>query len=156
MNHSSGAGRHAVLAHNLRRAGTALIDLVQEIDPGNWSHVPGPGVWSAGKEAEHIAEAVAYHLWIVRRTTGQQVPSRRPALERDELTSRLSQSEVADLLRERVKEGVGLIGSLTDQQLALPTRPPRAKGEVLAGTIERVLIGHIHIHRQEIESKLQR
>ncbi len=56
----------------------------------------------------------------------------------------------------RTLEGAGLIASLTDDQLTLPTRPPRAQGEALAGTIERVLIRHYDAHRREIERKLRR
>jgi hypothetical protein len=110
---------------------------------------------SIGKEAEHVAEAAAYHQWIVRLTIGQKVSSRRPALERGQLSTRLSPHGVAALLRERADEGAGLVESLTDEQLALPTRPPRAKDQALAGTIERVMIGHWHTHRREIESKLR-
>jgi uncharacterized damage-inducible protein DinB len=153
----SGAGSEpaAVLAGQLREAAATLIDLARGIDCDRWGHVPGPGVWSIGKEVEHVAEGAAYHLWIVRLTIGRKVPSRRPALERDQLTTRLSPHEAVALLRERADEGARLVESLTDEQLALPTRPPRAKDQALAGTIERVMIGHIHTHRRQIESKLR-
>ena len=46
---------------------------------------------------------------------------------------------------------------LTDEQLALPKRPPGAKPQSLAETIERALIGHLnhHHHHAEIEAKLR-
>jgi uncharacterized damage-inducible protein DinB len=155
MDSRAGSGRAAVLAGQLREAAAALIDLVQGIDADWWGHVPEPGVWSIGKEAEHVAEGAAYHLWIIRLTMGQKAPSRRPVLERDQLTTRLSPHEIAALLRRRSDEGSRLVESLTDEQLALPTRPPRANEQALVETIERVVIGHIHTHRREIESKMR-
>jgi hypothetical protein len=49
---------------------------------------------------------------------------------------------------------VRLIRGLSDEQLDLETRPPRAGGQCLAETIERVLIGHYEVHRASIEAKL--
>ena len=79
--------------------------MIEPIDADRWQLVPEPGVWSIGKDAEHVAEATVYHQWIIR--------------------------------------------------LALPTRPPRAKPQVLADTIDRVLIGHFDTHRAAIEEKLR-
>jgi hypothetical protein len=62
---------------------------------------------------------------------------------------------VAALLRERSDAGARLVESLTDEQLALPARPPRARGQSLAETIERSLIGHMHTHHRRIESTLR-
>jgi hypothetical protein len=76
---------------------------------------------------------------------------------------------LAALLRERAEsliaviepidadrwEGASLILDLTHEQLDLPTRPPRARGQLLGETIERVLIGHYDTHRAEIEAKLR-
>lgn len=70
------------------------------------------------------------HQWIVRRTIGDRVPSRRPAIERKVLTSELSVSDAVD------------------PAAACPRAAPRE-------TIERVLIGHIHTHRADIQAKLQ-
>jgi hypothetical protein len=53
-------------------------------------------------------------------------------------------------MRERA-----LVRGLADDQLDLPTRPPRARSGRLAETIELVLIGHYHGHRREIETKLE-
>jgi uncharacterized damage-inducible protein DinB len=152
----AGTPTAAALAKLLRRTAAALIDGVRGIDPDRWSHVPAPGVWSVGEEAEHVVEGVAYHTWIVRMTIGEKVASRRPPLERRELTTRLSPDEMAHLLRERTDESARLIESLTAEQLSLPPRPPRARLESLAVTIERMLIGHIRSHHREIESKLDR
>jgi hypothetical protein len=38
---------------------------------------------------------------------------------------------------------------------ASPTRPPRARAQSLAETIEGALIGHLNHHRDEIEAKLR-
>ena len=110
-------------------------------------------MWSIGKDAEHVIEAAGYHQWIVRLTIGQKVPSRRPVLERTQLTTDLSPQEAVALLRRRTEEGIELLLGLTDDQLNLPTRPPRARSQVLATTIELVLIGHYDTHRGDIEAK---
>ena len=47
------------------------------------------------------------------------------------------------------------MATLSKEQLALPTRPSRARGEALAETIERVLVGHYDTHRRDIERKLR-
>lgn len=148
--------RRAVrLAARLEAAGATLGTLVETIDPARWAVVPGPGVWSVGKDAAHVAEAAVMHQWMVRRTIGQRVPSRRPGIERRELTTRLSPGELGELIRVRTREGADLLRGLTDAQLELPTRPPRAGGrQLLAETIERVLIGHYETHRAAIEGKL--
>lgn len=57
-------------------------------------------------------------------------------------------------LCQRTEEGAALTSSLSDEQLALPTRPPRAGAQVLADTIGLVLIGHSDAHRRDIERKL--
>ena len=129
--------------------------LLEDVPPDRWMRIPSPGVWSVGKDVEHLAEAAVYHQWIIRMTIGQEVSSRRPRLERDHLTTDLTPLDAVDLLRQRTEEGVSLIRSLTDAQLELPTRPPRARDQNLAETVERVLIGHYRVHHRDIESKLR-
>jgi hypothetical protein len=147
--------RSAELAARLGESAAALVAAVDGIDDDRWMLVPAPGVWSIGKDAEHVAEAATYHQWIVRRTIGKNVPSRRPAIERNRLTTDLSPTETVELLRRRTEDGARLLLDLTDDELALPTRPPRAKAERLAETIDRVLIAHYDTHRSEIEAKLR-
>jgi uncharacterized damage-inducible protein DinB len=142
------------LEADLHAAAGALISVLQRIEPERWGRVPGSFVWSVGKDAAHVAEAAVYHQWIVRRTIGQKVSSRRPVIERQELTTTMTAQQVIDLIRERTAEGAALISSLSDEQLALPTRPPRARARALADTIVLVLIGHYDAHRREIERKL--
>jgi len=48
-----------------------------------------------------------------------------------------------------------LIAGLSDQQLGLPVRPPRARSATLAQMIQSVLIGHYEVHRAGIEAKLR-
>jgi DinB family protein len=149
--------RHpADLATRLDAAARDVAAVIEAIELADWDRVPGQGVWSVGKDAEHLTEAVVYHLWIVRKTVGLPVSAGRPAIERSRLTTDLSPAAAADLLRRRTDEGVQLIGDLSEEQLALPTRPPRAGKPPLAVTIERVLIGHYRVHRDAIESKLRR
>jgi DinB family protein len=142
------------LAARLREAADRLLAVIEPIDAGQWRLVPNEGE-SISKVAEHAAAAAHFHLWIVRLTIGEKVSSRRPTLERKQMTSDLSPSEAAELIRQRVEEGTRLILGLTDEQLDLPTKPPRAKAPALAQTIESALIGHLDTHRTSIETKLR-
>jgi uncharacterized damage-inducible protein DinB len=143
------------LEANLRAAATALISVLARIEPEPWTRVPGPSVWSVGKDAAHVAEAAVYHQWIVRLTIGQNVSSRRPPIERQERTTTMTPEQAIELIRDRTEEGAALLSTLSDEQLALPTRPPRARGQALADTILLVLIGHYDAHRRDIERKLR-
>ena len=147
--------RSTALANHLRVAVDAIVAVVGSVDDDQWNRVPSPGVWSIGKEAEHVAEAAIYHQWIVRLTIGETVGSRRPAIERRLMTTALSSADAIALIRRRADEGEQLLLALNDDQLDLPTRPPRAQGERLEATIERVLIGHLDVHRAAIEAKLR-
>jgi hypothetical protein len=149
---SERAGR---LAAQLDVAAEALIAVITETDPDGWERIPAPGVWAIGKDAEHVIQATGYHEWIVRLTIGETVSSRRPILERSRLTTDLSPEQAVDLLRRRSEEVADLVLGLTDEQLDLPTRPPRARSQALSVTIERVLIGHYDAHRGQIEAKRQ-
>jgi len=152
--HSAVSARAAKLEADLDAAAAALIAVLERVDSQQWMFVPGPGVWSIGKDAAHVAEAAVYHQWIVRRTIGEKASSQRPSIERQQLTTALTAQEAADLILYRTGEGAALIRNLTDEQLDLPTNPPRARAARLADTIEQVLIGHYDGHRREIERKL--
>jgi uncharacterized damage-inducible protein DinB len=147
--------RSAALAERLRQAAERLVAVIEPIDDARWRVVPEPGVWSIGKDAEHVAEAAGYHLWIVRLTIGEKVSSRRPAPERKQMTSGVARREAVQRIRQRAEDGAQLILGLSEEQLDLPTKPPRANGPVLAETIERVLVGHFDTHRAAIEAKLE-
>jgi uncharacterized damage-inducible protein DinB len=147
-------GDDASLADRLGEAADRFIAVIEPVSMERWHDIPAPGVWSIGKEAEHVVEAAGYHQWIVRLTIGESVSSRRPAIERQQLTTDLSPADAIALIRRRTEDGVHLLRGLTRQQLELPTRPPRAKGQRLGETIGRVLIGHYDAHRAEIEGKL--
>ena len=67
----------------------------------------------------------------------------------------MTAQQAVDLIRERTEEGAALISSLSDAQLALPTPPPRARGQALADTIELVFIGHYKAHQRDIERKMR-
>jgi hypothetical protein len=150
------SARAETLASLLRQAATSLISVLEKpMEPAAWLSVPQPGVWSIGKEAEHVAEAAIYHQWIVRLTIGEKVSSRRPAIERLTMTTDLCRDEAIERIRARTDDGERLLLGLTDDQLDLATRPPRARNQRLAETIERVLIGHYAAHRESIETKLR-
>jgi uncharacterized damage-inducible protein DinB len=146
--------RALALADQLEGTSAELVRLVRRIERERWDRVPAAGVWSAGKDADHVIEAAAYHMWIVRLTIGERVSSRRPDIERKALVTDRAPAEVARDLQARTREASGLIRTLTDEQLALRTKPPRANGERLGETIERVLIAHYVVHLREIEAKL--
>ena len=151
----NGSDRAAALAERVLEAAAGLAAVIEAIDDEDWRRVPEPGVWSIGKEAEHVAEAAVSHQWIVRLTIGQKVSSRRPALERLHMTTDLSPDQAAELICRRAEDGARLLLDLTDEQLDVPTRPPRANAQPLAETIGRVLIGHYEAHRVDIEAKLR-
>ena len=155
MESETSVARATKLEADLHAAASALISVVERIEPERWTHVPSPSVWSVGKDAAHVAEAAVYHQWIVRLTIGQKVSGRRPVIERQELTTIMTREQAVDLIRQRTDEGAALISSLSDEQLAMPTRPPRARGQLLADTIQLVLIGHYDAHRRDIERKLR-
>ena len=148
------ADRAGALASRLERAAVDLVAVLAPIDDHRWRFTPFADVWSISKDAEHVVEAASYHHWIVRLTIGEKVPSRKPVLERKRMTSDLSPIEIVELIRERTENGQRLIRGLSEDQLDLPTKPPRARDQRLAETIEQVLIGHYDGHRREIESKL--
>ena len=154
MTTDAGSARASRLVADLRAAAAALVSSLEGIEPERWAHVSGPSGWSVGKDAAHVAEAAVYHQWIVRRTIGQSVSSRRPAIERQERTTALTTQQAVDLIRRRTEDGAALIETLTDEQLALPTRPVRPRAPTLADVIELVLIGHYDTHRRDIERKL--
>ena len=154
MKAQAGPASATKLEADLIAAAAALIAVLKRIEPERWTHVPGSSVWSVGKDAEHVAEAAVYHQWIVRRTIGQKVSSRRPTMERKELITTMTVGQAVELIRRRTEEGAALVSSLSNDELALPTRPPRARGQVLADTIETVLIDHYNGHRRDIERKL--
>ena len=104
-----------MLASRLQAAADALVAVMEPIDDDHWHRVPDSGTWSIGREAEHVAEAAGYHQWIVRLTIGERVSSRRPALERKQMTSALSHRQAASLIRQRVEDGVRLRWTFTSR-----------------------------------------
>jgi hypothetical protein len=146
----------SALAGRLTDRGVALTSLLERIDIRDWLGIPAAGVWSPSKDAEHVADANAYHQWIVRLTLGETSLARRPRIERKQLTSSRSAAETIEVIQRTLDEAATLLRRLTDRQLQLPTKPPRAGGQTLGQTIERVMIGHVDLHRAEIESKLER
>jgi DinB family protein len=136
------------LLEQLQDASNALVGLAERIPSDRWLDVATPGEWSPGKDAEHVADGSALHLWVVRSTLRQQTGT-RPIIERERLTARLAQPDVIRLLKRRAQETCSLLELLTDQELAVPCRT-RTLGEF----IERVLIGHYRTHLAAIERKV--
>jgi hypothetical protein len=151
-----GSQRANVLANRLTDARDSLISLLERVDEQDWLRIPGPGVWSPSKDAEHVADANVLHQWVVRLTIGQAKASGRPGIERKQLTSTRASAEVIELVRARLDEAATLVRGLADAQLDLTTKPPKAGAPSLAETIEGLMIGHVEHHRREIEAKLGR
>jgi hypothetical protein len=149
-----GRDRAAGLAALLEETAGRLLAVIESLDAGFWGRLPATGVWSIGKEVEHVAEAMVFHQWIVRRSLGEPVGSRRPALERRQMTTALSPATAAALVRHRLADAAQLVRSLSDAQLDQPTKPPRASAPTVATAIELILIQHIDTHRASIEAKL--
>src|SRR5690242_17389922 len=97
--------RAEALTTRLRAAAAVFVAVVESVDHDRWSRVPSPGVWSIGKDVEHVAEAAIYHQWIVRTTIRQKVPARRPAIERNRMTTELAPHEAIELVGRRTEEG---------------------------------------------------
>ena len=153
MRVDAGSTRAARLAASLRDVASSLIATIAETQPDDWLRPAGTSAWAIGKDAEHVIEAAGYHQWIVRRTIGDKVSSRPPVLERQQMTTELSIREAIDRIQGRTEDAAALLSGLTDEQLDLPTRPPRARSQRLAQTIEAVLIGHYAAHQRDIEAK---
>ena len=148
--------RAAALADRLISARDGLTLLLERVDGNGWVRVSAPGVWSLGKDAEHVADGNVLHQWVVRLTIGQAKASGRPSIERKQLTSSRSPAEVIELVRATLDEAATLVRGLTDAQLDLITKPPKARSPTLAETIQGLMIDHVEHHRREIETKLRR
>jgi uncharacterized damage-inducible protein DinB len=146
--------RATALADRLIEARDSLTAVLERIEMREWLRVPEPGVWSPSKEAEHVADGNVLHQWVVRLTIGQAKASGRPGIERKQLTSRRAPAEVIEQVRATLDEAALLVRGLTDAQLDLPTRPPKARTPSLAETIQGLMIDHVDHHRREIDAKL--
>jgi kynurenine formamidase len=143
------------LANQLREAGAALIRTVSEVDDAHWARVPVEGVWSAGKDAEHLSQGAVYHQWLVRTALGETL-ERGAGTQRDVMTALLSRSEVLAVLQQRTEDNARLLESLSDEQLARPAPPLSSDG--LARTVQQLIEGqmirHYREHQWNIEAKL--
>ena len=146
--------RATALADRLTNARDSLTSVLERIDLDDWLRVPAPGVWSPGKDAEHVADGNVLHQWVVRLTIGQAKASARPRIEREQMTSTRSPTEVIAFVHDTLGEAAILVRGLTDHQLDLVTKPPKAGAPSLAETVQGLMIDHVEHHRREIEAKL--
>jgi uncharacterized damage-inducible protein DinB len=146
--------RATALADRLTEARDSLISVLERIDLDDWLRVPAPGIWSPGKDAEHVADGNVLHQWVVGLTIGQAKASARPGIERKQLTGSRSPAEVIEHVRATLDEAASVVRGLTDAQLDLVTKPPKARAPSLAETIQGLMIDHVDHHRREIEAKL--
>ena len=151
-----GSQRATALADRLADARDAVTSLLERVDEQDWVRVPAPGVWSPSKEAEHVADGNVLHQWVVRLTIGQAKVSGRPSIERKQMTSSRSPAEMIEHVRATLDEAATLVRGLTDAQLDLTTKPPKAGAPSLAWTVQGLMIDHVNHHRREIETKLGR
>src|SRR5438067_2310062 len=125
------------LVERLEKASEAFIELVESIQPDQWARQPKAGTWSPSKDAEHVADGIALHLWFVRAALGER-RGRQPVINRARMAAQLSQPDVVALLRERTRESGETISRLSDAQLERPCRT-----RTVGTFVERVIIGHI-------------
>jgi hypothetical protein len=144
------------LASQVRDAGAALIETIGQIDDSHWARVPEPGVWSAGKDAEHLTQGAVYHQWLVRTAALGETVARGAGTQRDVMTAQLSRAEVLAALAQRTEESARLVESLSDAQLDRPA-PPLGDGppRTVAQMIEGQMIHHYGEHQLSIETKLR-
>lgn len=55
------SARSGELARTLEDTVASLVTVIGQIDPKRWDAIPGPGIWSIGKEVAHVVEAVRRH-----------------------------------------------------------------------------------------------
>jgi DinB superfamily len=149
--------RAAALANRLRRVGADFIRTVEGVDERHWARVPAAGVWSAGKDAEHVIEGALYHQAIVRATiTGGPVVRGGGVTQREVMTARLDKAEILERLRERTEESARLTEGLSDAQLALAAPPLGRDGppRTLEEMIEGQMIRHYLEHQENIRAKV--
>jgi hypothetical protein len=147
--------RAAALAGQVRAACAALIEAVGRVDDAHWARVVEEGVWSPGKDAEHVTQGAVYHQWIVRRAALGDTSDRPVGTARDILVAVLTKGEVLDALQQRADQSARLVESLSDAQLELAA-PPMGDGppRTVQQMIEGQMIRHYHEHRENIEAKL--
>lgn len=147
--------RATALANRVREACAALVHTVNQVDDAHWGRVVEAGVWSPGKDAEHVTQGALYHQWIVRRAALGDTSDRPVGTERDVMLAVASKSEVLDTLRQRADQSARLVESLSDAQLDLAA-PPMGDGppRTVQQMIEGQMIRHYHEHRENIEAKV--
>jgi hypothetical protein len=144
------------LATQVRAACAALIEAVGQVDDAHWGRVVEEGVWSPGKDAEHVTQGAVYHQWIVRRAALGDTSDRPVGTARDIMVAVLSKREVLEVLQQRADQSALLVESLSDVQLELAA-PPMGDGppRTVQQMIEGQMIRHYHEHRENIEAKLR-
>jgi hypothetical protein len=149
--------RATALANQVREAGAALIQNVGQVDDAHWGRVVEEGVWSPGKDAEHVTQGAAYHQWLVRTSALGDTSARSASTQRDIMVALLSKSEVLDALQQRTDQSASLVASLSDAQLELPapTMGPDGPPRTVQQMIEGQMIRHYHEHRENIKAKLR-
>ena len=147
--------RATALANQVREAGARLIQAVRQVDDAAWARVTEDGVWSPGKDAEHVTQGAAYHQWLVRTTALGDTSERTAGTQRDIKGAVLTKDDGLDALHQRTEQSAQLVASLSDAQLRLPAPtlgpdgPPRNVDQMIEGQ----MIRHYHEHRENIEGK---
>jgi kynurenine formamidase len=126
------------------------------VDDGHWARVPAEGVWSAGKDAEHVSQGARYHQWLVRTTVLGDTSENRGRTQRDVMTAELDRSEVLAVLQQCTEDSARLVESLSDAQLDLAA-PPASDGQprTVAQMIEGQMTRHYREHEWNIHTKVR-
>jgi kynurenine formamidase len=149
--------RARALAERVREASASLAQTVAAVDDTHWAQVPRDGVWSPGKDAEHVSQGALYHQWLVRTAALGEKLERRGTTQRDVMTAELTPREVLAGLQQSAEESARLVETLSDAQLDLPAPPLASDGlpRTVAQMIEGQMIRHYHEHQWNIHTKLR-
>ena len=149
----------------------AFTELVASLSDDDWQRRGANFPQRLNDEDEmRSVGAIAHHVAVSERgivdrlaalATGREVAPVAAATvsagnRRDaEVASALTRDDVVALLRDQEARTLAVLRGLTDEQLTLTTETPAGPMSV-ADRIERVLIGHLRMHRGSIETTLGR
>ena len=155
------------LVARLDRAVAGFRDLVERLNDRQWAlrgvNTPGPRFFPEDEDrpvgviAWHVAAWLPRHTDLMRaRLTGDQQMLDANAINAEEASAHAgaTRSEVLERLAAEAPGARAFIAGVTDEQLdhSWETRVGRMD---LRTAIERVLIGHVDMHRASIEASIE-
>lgn len=158
------ADRGEVLAVRLEQANQDLSDLIAACDDDRWRSVSASTGWPVGVVASHVAGGQRLIAgWVEALANGQPVAVDMPMVHE---SNRVHADKRRDVTREEVqatlaRNGAGAASTLrglTDEQLDRSAPIAIFAGEEItaAELADRLLIGHVLGHLQEIQDTVGR